>query len=326
MEFKDSSKILVTGASGFIGSAVCSKLSNLGRPFCGTIRDKSFIANVSKSIDYLIVDNINTYKKWPEVFNNINSIIYCAGRAYVTNEAKVDNLDINVALDLEGIKFFAEAAAAAGVRRIVFLSTLKVHGESTIKFRKFHFNDQPAPIDYYSFLKYDSEQILRKVSAETGIEVVVVRPPLVYGPKVKGNFLKLLNLIAKGLPIPIGGKTNKRSLIYIDNLVDLLIRCAEHPGAAGKTFLISDDQDLSTKELITKIAFAMKKSPRFFSLPICLLQLVGRIIGKSSVIEKLTNSLQVDISNTCEVLDWRPPVSIDEGIQQTVNEFMSKRL
>jgi len=326
MELKDSPKILVTGASGFVGSALCSKLSSLGISCRGVIRDKSFAATASKSVDYVIVKDINTHKKWSEIFNKVNSVIYCAGRAHITNKTKTDILQINRALDLEGIKFFAEAAAKAGVRRLVFLSSLKVHGESTKKFCKFYFKDQPAPEDDYSILKYDIEKILQKVSLENGLEVVIVRSPLIYGPKVQGNFLKLLHWTASGVPLPLGGIINKRSLVYIDNLVDLLIRCAEHPGAAGKTFLVSDGQDLSTQELISKIASAMKKSPRFFSLPIYLLHLAGNLIGKSSTIERLTNSLQVDMRNTCEVLDWTPPVSIDEGIQKTTDAFMRKHL
>jgi nucleoside-diphosphate-sugar epimerase len=220
---------------------------------------------------------------------------------------------------VEVTRRLAVQAAASGVRRFVFLSSVKVNGESTDGLpRPFGARNDAKPRDPYGISKWEAEQALWEVSAKTGLEVVVVRPPLVYGPGVKGNLARLLKLVRSGVPLPLGAVENKRSLIGLDNLVDLLIRCVDHPEAADQTFLVSDGEDLSTPDLIRHMAAAMGRSPRLFPVPVSLLRLAGSALGKRAEIDRLLGSLQIDSSHTRQVLGWTPPVSIKEGIRRMV--------
>jgi nucleoside-diphosphate-sugar epimerase len=218
---------------------------------------------------------------------------------------------------------------------LVYLSSIKVNGECTHGSPQgpaprdddravFSRINTPAPEDPYGISKWEAEQALWEVSAKTGLEVVVVRPPLVYGPGVKGNFLRLLRWVARGVPLPLGAAQNQRSLVGLDNLVDLLIRCVDHPAAAGQTFLVSDGQDLSTPDLIRLLARAMNKSPRLIRVPVPLLRLAGRMTGKAAEVDRLVGSLQIDSSHTGETLGWTPPVSVEAGIQAMVDDFLRR--
>jgi nucleoside-diphosphate-sugar epimerase len=221
-------------------------------------------------------------------------------------------------VNVDGSRRLAEQAAAAGVRRLVYLSSIKVNGEQTVLRAPFLCSDTPAPQDAYGVSKWEAEQALWEVSAKTGLEVVVVRPPLVYGPGVKGNLARLLKLVRLGLPLPFSAVQNKRSLIGLDDLVDLLIRCVDHPAAAGQTFLVSDGEDLSTPDLLRHMAAAMNRSPRLFPVPVSLVRLAGSALGKRAEIDRLVGSLQIDSSHTRQVLGWIPPVSVEEGIRRMV--------
>ena len=240
-------------------------------------------------------------------------------------ETVSDALEAYRVVNVEGTRNLAEQAAALGVKRLVYLSSIKVNGERTEVGSRFARVDEPLPEDPYGISKWEAEQALWDVSARTGLEVVVVRPPLVYGLGVKGNFRRLLRLVASGVPLPLGAVCNRRSLVGLDNLVDLLIRCVDHPAAAGQTFLISDNHDLSTLTLIRGLARTLGKSPRLLPVPLSILRLAGSITGKAAEVERLIGSLQVDITHTREVLGWTPPMSVDEGLRKTAEWYLSQR-
>ena len=212
----------------------------------------------------------------------------------------------------------ASLAVQAGAKRFLFLSSIGVNGVFTSVSQRFNHCDEPNPLEDYAISKWEAEQALWEISAKTGLEVVVVRPPLVYGPSAKGNLARLLKLVRLGLPLPLGAVQNKRSLIGLDNLVDLLTRCVDHPAAAGQTFLVSDGEDLSTPDLLRHMAAAMGRSARLIPVPVPLLRLAGSALGKQVEIDRLVGSLQIDSSYARQVLGWTPPVSVQEGIRRMV--------
>ena len=309
---------VVTGASGFVGSSLSKSL--LYSDFrvraavrAGTPTELSACSGVERAI----VGDINA-TSWSSVLTRVDCVVHCAARAHVMHETAGKALAAYRAVNVDGSRRLAEQAAAAGVRRLVYLSSIKVNGEDTAPGASFSFSDRPAPEDAYGISKWEAEQALWEISAKTGLEVVVVRPPLVYGPGAKGNLARLLKLVRFGLPLPFSAVQNIRSLIGLDNLVDLLIRCIDHPAAAGQIFLVSDGEDLSTPDLIRHMAAAMNRSPRLFPVPISLLHLAGGACGKRAEIDRLVGSLQIDISHTRRVLGWTPPVSVQEGIRRMV--------
>ena len=222
--------------------------------------------------------------------------------------------------NVEGTLNLARQAASAGLRRFIFISSIKVNGESTSAGRYFCPFDAPAPEDPYGISKMEAERGLMQLASETGMEVVIIRPPLVYGPGVKGNFASLIKLMGKGLPLPLGAINNKRSLVGIDNLVDLIIRCIDHPAAANQVFLAGDGEDLSTTELLRGLAEAMGRAARLIPVPAALLSLGATLLGKRAVAQRLLGSLQVDISKTRQLLGWEPPVSVKEGLRRCVRD------
>lgn len=219
-------------------------------------------------------------------------------------------------VNVEGTLNLARQAAAAGVQRFIFISSIKVNGEETAPGDAFTASDVPAPQDPYGLSKFEAEEGLRSLAQQTGMEVVIIRPPLVYGPSVKGNFASMIKLVQKGLPLPLGAIHNKRSLVGIDNLVDLIIRCIDHPAAANQTFLASDGVDLSTTELLRSVVKAMGKPSRLVPVPASLLQTGAGLLGKKAMAQRLLGSLQVDISKTREVLGWEPPYTVEEGLRR----------
>jgi nucleoside-diphosphate-sugar epimerase len=221
-------------------------------------------------------------------------------------------------VNVEGTLKLARHAADAGVKRFLFISSIGVNGTFTYRSRRFARDDVPFPTENYAVSKWEAEQGLWEIASQTGMEVVVVRSPLVYGPGVKGNFARLLDLVRSGVPLPLASVNNRRSFIGLDNLADLLIRCVDHPRAAGQTLLASDGQDLSTPELLRMIAKAMGRSARLFPVPVSLLRLAGRVLGRLNEVDRLVGSLQVDSSATRELLGWTNPVSVEEGIKRMV--------
>jgi len=318
--------ILVTGANGFIGRALCAELHNRHYKVRGVVRQ----LDSNKDSDILALGDINAYTDWVSVLNGVNSIIHCAARTHVMYETKANSILAYQSVNVDGTYRLAKQAAVAGVRRFVYISSIKVNDESICgSSRRFITSSDNVnadltnlvssePVDAYTASKCEAEQILWDVSAKTGLEVVIVRPPLVYGPGVKGNMARLLSLVRSGIPLPLGAIKNKRSLIGLDNIIDLLIRCVEHPAAKAQTLLVSDGEDLSTPDLLTKMSAALGRSPRLFSVPVPLLCHISRYLGKRAEIDRLVGSLCIDSSYSGKLLDWEPVISVTEGIRRMV--------
>jgi len=308
--------IAVTGASGFVGQALCASLRAQGRTVLPLVRT----AGPTDPIGARAVGDMGSGARWSSALKGIDCVVHCAARVHVLRDEDPDPLAAFRRVNVAGTHALAMAASAAGVRRLVFLSSLKVLGEQTPPGAPFHAHSPPSPQDAYGQSKWEAEQALWEVSSTTGLEVVVVRPPLVYGPAVKANFLRLMQLVAKGFPLPLGGIHNRRSLLALGNLTDLLQICVDHPTAAGQTFLASDDQDLSTPELIRGLAAAMGRRATLLPVPASWLRLAGRLTGQTPQLERLMGSLQVDIGHTREVLSWVPPWTVQQGLKLAVQE------
>ncbi len=308
---------LVTGASGFIGGALCKYLSDSGLPYCAAFRRKA-------GHGYFAVGDIGAHTDWRPALHGVDVVIHLAGLAHVRDPGSSVYRDM-MAVNRDGTRRLAEQAAAIGVKRLVYVSSIKVNGERTggspAAPERFRPSDIPRPAGAYAESKWAGEQALVHVAGETGMEHVIVRPPLVYGPGVGANFLRLAALIEKGVPLPFKSLANRRSFVFVENLVSLLISCAQDERAVGETFLVSDGHDLSTRELAERIAGALGVRLRLFSCPVSMLRVIGSMTGRRGDIEKLTASLEVDISHTRGELAWRPFVTVDEGIARTIAEF-----
>jgi nucleoside-diphosphate-sugar epimerase len=266
----------------------------------------------------LAVGEIGLRTDWSKVFLNCSVVIHLAARVHVMNDTDTDSLTAFRAVNVDGTLNLARQAAAAGVTRFVFVSSVKVNGESTQPGRAFTEADAPNPQDAYGQSKHEAEQCLRQLSDDTGMEVVVIRPPLVYGSGVKANFASLMRAVHRGWPLPLGAVHNQRSLVALDNLVDFIVTCITHPQAANQTFLVSDGQDLSTTELVRGIAQAAGLTSRLLPVPVWALQLGATLLGKGDAVQSLCGNLQVDISKARNLLGWVPPVSVEEGLRRAI--------
>jgi nucleoside-diphosphate-sugar epimerase len=313
--------ILVSGANGFVGSAMCSRLADREIPYRAAMR----IPDVEQMhLDSVMIGSVDGRTDWNDALRGVRAVVHLAARVHVMRESSNVPLAEFRRVNVHGTENLARQAAHAGVKRFVYASSVKVNGEATTTGRPFRADDVPAPEDPYGISKFEAEQVLRRVSIETGMEVVIVRPPLIYGPQVRGNFEVMMRWLARGVPLPFAGTSeNRRSLIGLDNFVDFLERCIYHPGAANRTFLVSDGQDLSTAELLTRLAIAMGAKSRLFRLPDGFLRFGLQIMGKGDVYRRLCGSLQVDIQKTKYMLDWYPPISVDEGMRQVSSNFRS---
>jgi nucleoside-diphosphate-sugar epimerase len=253
--------------------------------------------------------------------NDVQVVIHAAARVHVMNETAVDALTEFRKVNVEGTLRLARRAAESGVKRFIFISSIKVNGESTVLGKPFKANDFPAPADPYGVSKYEAEEALKQLSLDTGMEVVIIRPPLVYGPGVKANFLSMMRWLERGVPLPLGAIKNRRSLVAIGNLVDLAITCISHPAAANQTFLVSDGEDLSTTQLLRRMADALKVRAHLLPIPEAGLRLGALLLGKKAIADRLCGSLQVDIGKTCSMLNWLPPVSVDKALQRTAFQY-----
>lgn len=311
----EPTKIAITGASGFVGRAILGALqgNRTVEPF-GIVR--AVQASVTDRSGFVEVGDIEANTNWSAALVGQHVVIHCAARAHIMKDEVADPLAEYRRVNVNGTLNLARQAARAGVRRFVFISSIKVNGEATVSGQAFTASDTPAPDDPYGGSKLEAEQGLRQIAKETGMEVVIIRPPLVYGPGVKGNFKSLMALASKNLPLPLGAIHNQRSLVGIDNLVDLVITCVDHPAAANQTFLVSDDHDLSTTELLKIMTKAAGKRSRLLPVPAGLLRLGAALLGKKAVADRLLGNLQVDITRTKETLGWQPPVSVEEGIKR----------
>jgi nucleoside-diphosphate-sugar epimerase len=272
-----------------------------------------------------LLGDINAETNWRPVLEGIECVVHCAATAHVLRPAGRDGMLEFHKADVTGARQLAEEAASASVKRMMFISSVKVNGEQTALGVPYRESDDPAPEDDYGRCKWQAEQNLLEIAAKTGLDLVIVRPPLVYGPGVGANFLRLLRLVERGWPLPFGAINNSRSFVALDNLVDLLIRCVDHPAAAGQTFLVSDDHDLSTPALVRAMASAFGRRPRLLPVPVLLLRVAGTLTGRPSEMQRLTQSLQVDIRHTKNTLDWMPPIGFEEALAETVAAFQSTR-
>jgi nucleoside-diphosphate-sugar epimerase len=307
---------LITGANGFVGRRVCRVAMDAGLHVKGAVRhsDKAF-----EGLERVVVSSLNDAADWTQALTGCQAVVHIAARVHVMTELASNPLDEFRRVNVQGTMHLAREAAASGVRRFVFVSSVKVNGESTSADHPFKAADIPSPQDRYGISKMEAEQGLRQIAADTGMEVVIVRPPLVYGPGVKANFAALMRAVQRGLPLPLASVThNRRSFVALDNLVDLLITCIDHPAAANQTFLVSDGEDLSTADLLRRLGQAMNKPARLLPVPPSLLQLGANWLGKGDMAQRLLGNLQLDISHTRQTLNWTPPVSVDEGLRRAV--------
>ena len=311
-------KIAITGAGGFIGRSLSKSLRGKAYEFSKVVRIKK-----KDDMENTAIGEISSSTDWSKALEGVDCIIHCAGLAHVLNSTGKNKLLSNYdEINALGTLNLAEQAANKGVRRIIFLSSVKVNGEVTQVDKPFFINDKPIPEGPYAISKFKAEKHLEQIASKSNLEVVIIRAPLVYGPGVKANFLRLMNAINKGMPMPLRSIKNKRSLISIDNLISILTVCIGHAEAKNKTFFVSDGYDISTTELTEAIALIMNKPLRLFYIPAHVLKVGGVLSGRSKLVDSLIESLQVDISFTKEILGWTPEFNFEESLTKTVKAFL----
>ena len=313
------SKVLVTGATGFVGRELCRHLREKGHTVTGTTRDHSLTVG-PENIPLYHVQEFNNDMDWHPAVSGVDFVVHLAARVHQINDHAENPLSEYYRVNFNGTKTLAMAAAAAGVKRLVFLSSIKVNGELT-RGEPFSENDYPAPVDAYGVSKWKAEKILTNIAADHGIATVILRSPLVYGPHVGGNFAVLARAVVKKWPLPLSAIANSRSLVYVGNLASAISTCLDHPDAAGKIFLISDGEDLSTGELVRRMAKATSIRDWSFYCPLWLLNAAGTLSRRQSMIDRLTESLEVNSDKIMHDLSWSPPYSVDEGLQVTMSFF-----
>ena len=313
--------ILVTGATGFVGSALVAQLTTDNAAVRAAIRREG--KSASQGVDFVRVGDLVPETDWSESLNSVDSVVHLAARVHVMHDKAADPLAEFRRVNVDGTLNLARQAAFAGVRRFVFVSSVKVNGESTLLGHPFSADDEPEPQDSYGISKHEAELGLRELALSSGMEVVIIRPPLVYGPGVKANFASMIRWLFKGIPLPLGAVHNKRSFVALDTLVDLIVTCLEHPAAANQTFLVSDGEDLSTTELLQRMGKALGKPARLIPVPVGVMEAAAKLIGKGDVAQRLFGSLQVDSSKARDLLGWTPVVSVDEALHKTAEAFLA---
>ncbi|MDO9424795.1 MAG: SDR family oxidoreductase [Methylobacter sp.] len=314
-------RVLVTGANGFVGLPLCAEMQRQGWQVKGAVRSSS---QLPAGVELVPIDEINAETDWTDALFGIKVVVHLAARVHVMKDNVADPLDAFRKVNVDGVWNLARQANDAGVQRFIFISSIKVNGEATLLGQPYTTEDQPAPIDPYGISKREAEDALRQLADQTGMEVVIIRPPLVYGPGVKANFHSMMHWLKKGVPLPLGAIHNKRSLVALDNLVDLIVTCSAHPAAANQTFLAGDGEDLSTTELLQRMGNALGKPAKLLPLPIGALKAGAMLLGKRDIAQRLFNSLQVDISKARDLLGWQPPVSVDDALKKTALDFLQK--
>lgn len=314
-------KVLVTGSNGFVGARVMQLAKQRGWQAVGVVR----VSSKPISESSFAIQALDAKTDWQGAFDDVDCVIHCAARVHQMQESESNVLEAYRRVNTHGTLHLAEQAAKAGVKRFVFVSSIKVNGERTLPGQPFMPDVGHVPDDPYGLSKYEAEMALKALCERTDMELVIIRPPLVYGPGVKANFQSMMGWVAKGLPLPLGAIHNARSLVYLDNLVDLMLTSCEHPYAGGHTFLVSDGEDVSTTQLLKAVAKAMGKPSALIPIPMRWIQWVAKSIGKPGVAERLCGNLQVDIEQTQSVLDWSPVVPFHEGIARTVTHFIETR-
>ena len=315
-------KLLVTGSSGFVGSRVVEMASDNGLIAVSVVRKEP---KEESSGRFHTVSSIDADTDWSGAFDSIDCVVHCAARVHQMKESESDALAAYREINTLGTLNLARQASRSGIKRFVFLSSIKVNGEFTLSGSLFEPNLKHAPQDPYGLSKYEAELGLIQLAKETGLEVVIIRPPLVYGPGVKANFNSLMQWVDRGIPLPLGAIHNQRSLVYRDNLVDLILHCCVDERAAGETFLVSDGKDVSTTELIFSVTKAMNKTSKLIPIPMGWITCVAKLFGKPQVAQRICSNLQVDMSHTEKVLGWKPPISFEDGIEKTAQAYLDSR-
>ena len=306
-----ASRVLVTGANGFVGRALVRRLTGAGH----------LVTQVPRSTGQAAPPGLysaGNYDDMAPLMSGHASLVHLAARVHVMNDAAHDPLAAFRAANVILAENLARQAAASGVKRFVFISSIKVNGEATLPGRPFTEQDAAAPQDAYSISKMEAEQGLRQIAAQTGMELVIVRPPLVYGPGVRANFAALMRAVERGVPLPLGSIDNRRSLVALDNLIDFIVTCIHHPAAAHQNFLVSDGEDLSTPELIRRMARAVGRPARLLPVPLWVLRAGALVLGKQDKLQRLCGNLQLDISKARGLLGWQPPVTVEEGLRRAL--------
>ncbi|WP_042554005.1 MULTISPECIES: SDR family oxidoreductase [Pseudomonas] len=312
-------RIMVTGGSGFVGRTLLERLHQEGHELIAPSR--SPLTQAPVSVVNPLVGGLAADVDWTTSLEGVSVVIHSAARVHVMNDTAADPLVEFRKANVDGTLSLARQAAAAGVQRFVFISSIKVNGEGTQPGHAYRADDTPAPQDPYGVSKMEAEQGLRSLANETGMQVVIIRPVLVYGPGVKANFRSMMSWLRKGIPLPLGATGNKRSLVAVDNLVDLIATCIDHPAAANQTFLVSDGEDLSTTQLLQRMGNALGRPARLLPVPATLLQAGAAMLGRRAIAQRLCGSLQVDIAKTRELLGWTPAVSVDDALRKTALAF-----
>lgn len=315
-------RILVTGATGYIGRHVLARLRTMGWRIRATHRKGN--VDVLPHVEWLDVGDIGPGTDWSDALRGVDVIIHLAGRAHSTRSSANDKLAEFRLVNVGGTEQLARKAKDAGVRRLVFVSSVKVNGERTVT--PFAESDPPHPEDAYGISKLEAEETLLSIQQHTHLEVVIVRPPLVFGAEAPGNFGRLLRAVKRGIPMPFGAINNRRSLLNVHNLVDFLLMCCEHPRVARQTFLVSDGYDISTTDLLLRLAIGMGVKPRLFPVPANWLRVAGRALGRGPEIDRLCSSLQVNTAKARDMLRWQAPISLEEGLISTAREFMRREI
>lgn len=317
-------KILITGLNGFVGLPLSQHLTAVGHQIIGVVRSHDSLTTVNPNIQLKAIGDIDEITDWQDCLGVVECVVHLANRAHVMDEQSSNPLAVYRKVNTAGTLHLARQAAAAGVKRFIFISSVKVNGESTFHGKALTSKDQHIPVDPYGLSKYEAELGLKLIAEQTGIEVVVIRPPLIYGPGVKANFLKMMRWVEKGIPLPLGAIQNHRSMLGLDNLINFIELCLTHPNAAGQTFLVSDDHDVSTTELLKEIAAAMDRPSRLLSIPQYYIENLLILLGQRHISERLCGSLQLDISLAKKCLAWKPPYTFKDQLKKTVLDYLSR--
>lgn len=309
---------LVTGANGFVGMPLCATMNNCGHMVLAAVRSN---ADTFCNGKFALVGEIDCSTNWIDALCNVDVVVHLAARVHVMRDHVANPLEEFRKVNVAGTEHLARSAVVNGVKRFVYVSSVKVNSEETSSDFALTETSSTDPQDPYGISKCEAEQVLHRIASETGLEVVIVRPPLVYGPGVKGNFAQMLKVLAKGIPLPLASVHNQRSLVYVENLVDALVVCATHPAAAGQTYLVSDGEDISTPDLLRQLGAVMGHPARLLPCPPALLKLAGRLVGRSAQIERLLGSLRIDSSKIRRELGWQPPYTLQQGLQATAEWY-----
>ena len=315
--------VLVTGGNGFVGRALVENLLATGVPVTAAVRRAE--AQVSPQARKVVVGGLDASTLWSAALEGVDAIIHTAARVHVMDEQAIDPLTVYRQVNVDGTLALARQAAHSGVRRFVFVSSIKVNGEQTRIGQPFEADQPVAPTDPYGLSKHEAEQGLLCLARDTAMEVVIIRPVLVYGPGVGANFASLMRWLKRGIPLPLGAVRNRRSLVSLDNLVDLIAVCLDHPNAANQVFLVSDGEDLSTTDLLRRLGQALGRRPLLLPVPPGLLALAAHLVGRASIAQRLLGSLQVDIDKNRRLLGWQPAVIVDHALRTTAASFLESR-